>query len=216
MSGYSTLGMAIVAIIAACRTVPAPVTVSAPRDIPMGLAGKIDPDGSTTLYLPDIDVVIEARNHRPEKRGLIWDAIPPGVPPFYLPIPIPVGRYSSRYDDSDSEGLLTIAMSFVPKYEGYTFDPQATVVIPDGDRGLTPVQFLGPAQGSCDGVWANAATRQGYPLVARRKTCFVMRFPWLASPETRFLLRFSGLSLRGDPVPPFDVSYAEFLGNPDA
>lgn len=216
MSRHSRLAMVVVAVIAACRTVPAPVTVSAPRAIPMGFAGKIDPDGSTTLYLPDIDVIIEARNHRPEKSGLIWDAIPPGMPPFYLPIPIPVGRYSSRYDGRGSQGLLTIAMSFVPKHEGFTFDPQATVVIPDGDSGLSPVEFIGPDQGSCDGAFANAATSQGYPLLPRRKTCFVMRFPLLASPETSFLLRFSGLSIRGDPVPPFDVSYAEFLGNPDA
>src|SRR5512134_1467196 len=129
MSHHSRHGMAIVVVTAACRTVPAPVAVSAPRAIPMEFAGKIDPDGSTTLYLPDLDVIIEARNHRPENSGLIWDAIPPGVPPFFLPIPIPVGRYSSRFDDSDSEGSLTIAMSFVPRDEGFTFDPQATVVI---------------------------------------------------------------------------------------
>ena len=39
-----------------------------------------------------------------------------------------------------------------------------------------------------------------------------MRFPLQASPETSFLLTFSGLYVHGVPMPPFDMSYAKFSG----
>ena len=75
MSRYLTLGIAVGAVIAACRTMPTAVDVSAPKAIPAGIAGKIDPDGSTTLYLPDLDVKIEVRNHRPQETDLAWGLI---------------------------------------------------------------------------------------------------------------------------------------------
>lgn len=82
----------------------------------------------------------------------------------------------------------------------------------DGGSALPAVEFIGPAETSCAGGWAKAETSRGYALLPGKWTCFVMRFPLQASPETGFLLTFSGLYVHGDPVPPFDMSYAKFSG----
>ena len=205
-----TLGIAIV-VIGACRTITVPTDVSAPKVIPVGLAGKIDPDGSTTLYLSDLDVVIQARNHRPQDTGLNWELLV--APPFFLPIPIPVGRrVSEEVGHGDSGGPLTISIRFLPKEGGFTFHPGNPVVTPDGGSALPAVEFIGPAETSCAGPWAKAEASQGYALLPGKMTCFVMRFPLQASPETSFLLTFSGLYVHGNPMPPFDMRYAKFSG----
>lgn len=206
-----TVGIAIVALIAACRTITVPTDVSAPKAIPGNIAGKIDPDGSTTLYLSDLDVVIRARNHRPHEMGVIWEF--PLFVPFLLPVPIPVGRrVAEEIDHGDSGGPLAISMTFVPKQGGFTFNPGNPLVTPDGGSALPAVEFIGPAEASCAGAWARAETSRGFALLPGTKTCFVMRFPLQASPETSFLLTISGLYVHGDPVPPFAMSYARFSG----
>src|SRR5688500_18122247 len=139
-----TLGIAIVALIAACKTITVPTDVSAPKVIPEEIAGKIDPDGSTTLYLSDLDVVLQARNHRPQETGLIWD-FPLFATPLFLPIPIPVGkRVSEEVGHGDSGGPLTISVTFLPKGGGFTFNPANPVVIPQGGSALPAVEFIGP------------------------------------------------------------------------
>ncbi len=206
-----TLGIAVLALSAACRTITVPTDVSAPKVIPGGIAGKIDPDGSTTLYLSDLDVVIQARNHRPQETGLIWDF--PLMVPFLLPVPIPVGRrVAEEVGPGGSDGRLAISMTFLPKKGGVTFHPGNPVVTLDGGSALPAVEFIGPAEESCAGAWARTETSREYALLPGKRTCFVMRFSLQASPETSFLLTFSGLSVHGEPVPPFDMSYAKFSG----
>lgn len=214
MTHHLTLGIAVVATITGCRTFQAAVDVSAPTAIPAGFAGKIDPDGSTTLYLQDLELIIEARNYQPHDTGLIWEG---GIaPPFFLPIVIPVGRVSSKYDGGDSGGPLSISMTLAPEVAGFTFDPGAPSVTLDDGSALSSAEFIGPAEASCAGVWAKAEPGREYPLLPGRKTCFVLRFPLHTSPETSFRLNFTGLSLHGDPTPPFELSYARFSGCPSS
>lgn len=206
-----TLGIAIVALIAACRTITVPTDVSAPKVIPGGIAGRIDPDGSTTLYLSDLDLVIQVRNHRSQEVGLIWDF--PLFAPFLLPIPLPVGRkVAQEVPPGDSGGPLTISMTFLPREGGFTFDPGTLAVTPEGGNVVPAVEFIGPIETSCTGAWAKAETSRGYSLPPGNRTCFVIRFPLHASPETSFLLNFSGLYVHSDPIPPFDMNYAKFSG----
>lgn len=212
MSRHLTLGIAVVVAIAGCRTFQAAVDVSAPTAIPAGFAGKIDPDGSTTLYLQDLELTIEARNYRPHDTGLIWEVAI--APPFFLPIPIPVGRVSTKYDAGDRGGPLTLSMTLAPEVAGFTFDPGAPSVTLDDGSAHSTVEFIGPAEASCAGVWAKTEAGQEYPLPPGKKTCFVLRFPLQATPETSFLLSFAGLSLHGDPTSPFELNYAKFSGCP--
>ena len=206
------LGLTIVAATAGCKTTQAAVDVSAPTAIPAGFAGKIDPDGSTTLYLQDLELVIETRNHRSHDTGLIWEG---GIaPPFFLPIFFPVGRVSSEYDEEDSDGPLTISLAFAPEVAGFTFAPDASWVRLDDGGSRSPAEFMGPAQASCAGVWTKSNAGREYALPPGTKTCFVLRFPLRIPPEARFLLGFTGLSLHGDPTPPFELSYAKFSGCP--
>lgn len=91
-----------------------------------------------------------------------------------------------------------------------TFDPAApSVTLHDGSS-HPAAEFIGPDEVSCAGVWAKAEPGREYPLLPGRKTCFLLRFPPQASPETSFLLSFTGLSLHGDPTPAFELSFAKF------
>ncbi|HET7692678.1 MAG TPA: hypothetical protein VFM44_06300 [Gemmatimonadota bacterium] len=212
MSRHLKIGIAVVASIAGCRTTQAAMDVSAPTAIPAGVAGKIDPDGSATLYLQDLELIIEARNYRPHDTGLIWDVAI--APPFFLPIPIPVGRVSTTYEEGASDGPLTISLRLAPKVAGFTFHPGAPSVTLDDGRTHSTAEFIGPAEASCAGIWAKTEDSTEYPLLPGKRTCFVLRFPLHASPETSFLLSFRGLSLRGDPTPTFELTYGKFSGCP--
>ncbi len=210
MSRHLKIGIAVVAVIAGCRTFQASVDVSAPTAIPAGFAGKIDPDGSTTLYLQDLELVIEARNYRPHDTGLIWE----GGFLYLIPIVFPVGRVSTTYEEGASDGPLTISLTLAPEVAGFTFDPGAPGVTLDDGRPHSTAEFIGPVEASCAGIWAKTEASKEYPLPPGKKTCFVLRFPIQASPETSFQLSFTGLSLHGDPTPPFELSYGKFSGCP--
>jgi len=79
---------AIGAILFACATAPVrvPFEVSAPAVIPDGVLGRIDADGSTTLYMDGWDLNIAVQNQRSYVRGSGWDL---GVVLFPLPMIIP-------------------------------------------------------------------------------------------------------------------------------
>jgi hypothetical protein len=201
-----TFGVAIVAAVAGCRTMEAAVDVSAPTAIPEGFAGKIDPDGSTTLYLQDLELIIEARNHRPHDTGLIWE----GGFLYFIPIVFPVGRVSTTYDEENGGGPLTVSMTLDPEVAGFTFEPAGPAITLHDGSTHSAAEFLGPDEVSCAGVWAKVEPGRKYPLLPGRKTCFLLRFPSQASPETSFLLSFTGLSLQGDPTPAFELSFAKF------
>lgn len=201
--------VAIVAAFAGCTTMQAAVDVSAPTAIPAGFAGKIDPDGSTTLYLQNLELIIEARNHRPQDTGLIWE----GGLLYFIPIVFPVGRVSTTYEEN-SGGSLTVWTMLAPEVAGFSFNPAAPSVTLDDGSARSTTEFIGPAEASCAGAWAKFEAAREYPLLPGKKTCFVLRFPLQASPETSFLLSFAGLSYHGDPTPAFELSFAKFSGCP--
>jgi hypothetical protein len=162
-------GIAIVVAIAGCKTTQAALDVSAPTAIPVGFVGKIDPDGSTTLFLQDLELIIESRNHRPHDTGLIWE----GGFVYFLPIVFPVGRVSTTYEE-DSGGPLTLSLTLAPEVAGFTFDPAAPSVDLGDGSAHSAAQFIGPAEASCAGAWAKAEAGREYPLLPGKKTCFVL------------------------------------------
>lgn len=217
LSATSILALALAATVFAggCKTMPVPVPlyVSAPQVIPAGVHGKIEPDGSTTLFLEGLDVEIEVRNQRAGRTGLEWGLIPVPFPPFLVPIPTSVTRPPESIDPSDGNPL-SIVLKLLPRGEGFALRPEEVGVIPDGGSRLAMVAVTGPGDDSCAGVERDPEmASQEFALPSGSVTCFVLEFPIHISPDVGFRLNLSGMSTHGEPLPPVELRYLKFAGN---
>jgi len=207
------LALAVGGVIGACRTMPVALDVSAPQVIPAGVLGKIDPDGSTTLFLDGMDLEIEVRNHRSGRTRLGWELIPVPFPPFLLPIPTSVPEVAEKADAENGLPLL-LFLKLVPRAEGFVFEPGEVTVTPDEAGALRMTAVTGPTDDSCMGVEsATDAVPQVFDLPPHVVTCFVPRFPVRASPDLGFRLSLSGLSTQREPIAPVELRYLKFSGS---
>jgi hypothetical protein len=199
------------AVLLGCGTVHVPFDVSAPEAIPQGVLGKIDPDGSTTLYLKDLDLRIAVRNHRPYKVRSKWQF---GLLLFPIPI-LPVLDRVAEPSGNEAPVPHIIFLTFDPREEAFTFDPGAVTVTPDDGAALSMEAFIGPVDESCTGTWAGSEAAREFELDSLEATCFGLQFPMQSSPETGSRLNFSGLSQHGEPTVPITLRFARFSGNTD-
>ncbi|HYO47988.1 MAG TPA: hypothetical protein VEY33_15020 [Gemmatimonadota bacterium] len=189
-----------------------PFDVSAPEAIPQGVLGKIDPDGSTTLYLEDLDLRIAMRNHRPYQVKSKWGF---GFLLFPMPLILPVPARVAEPSSSEAAVPHVIFLTFDPREEGFTFDPGAVTVTSDDGADLSMEAFIGPVDGSCTGTWAGSETVREFALNSLETTCFGLQFPMQISPDIGFHLNLSGLSQHGEPTLPLALRFAKFSGNTD-
>jgi hypothetical protein len=203
---------AIGAVFFACATAPVrvPFDVSAPTVIPDGVLGRIDADGSTTLYMEGWDLKIAVQNQRSYVRGSRWDF---GIILFPFPMIIPTVVQEAK--PTQDQGLLPLVvfLRFDSREEGLLFSPDSVRVDPDDGPIQSMEAFKGPADGGCGGVWVESESSRDFVLPPGQTTCFVLQFPLQSSPDVKFGLHLAGLTRRGEPIPPVDLRYVKFKGH---
>lgn len=202
------------AVFFACATAPVrvPFDVSAPTVIPDGVLGRIDADGSTTLYMDGWDLKIAVQNQRSYVRGSGWDL---SVVLFPLPMIIPtIAPEVNPPADRDSSPLV-VFLHFHSRADGLVFYPDSVRLLPNDGQAASMNAFIGPADLPCNADWESPEASREFVLPPGEPSCFVLQFPTLGSPETGFQLHLSGIATSDEPVPPIDLRFAKFTGSTD-
>jgi hypothetical protein len=200
------------AVFFACATAPVrvPFDVSAPTVIPDGFLGRIDADGSTTLYMQGWDLKIAVQNQRSYVRGSRWDL---GVVLFPLPMIIPTIKQDVNPPEDRDLSPLVVFLHFHSRVEGLVFYPDSVRVLPDDGQAESMKAFIGPADLPCSAAWESPEASREFVLPPGEPGCFVLQFPTQGSPDTGFQLHLSGIATSGEPTPPIDLHFAKFTGN---
>lgn len=198
-------------VLLACASAPprVPFEVSAPEAIPPGMLGRIDPDGSTTLYLEGLDLVVAVRNDRSGQAGWSWGL---GIFPYTFPFIFPVAERTITAPDSANPVPHVIALNFRPREKGFRFDPRGVNVTFDDGLEHLAMTFTGPVGESCTGSSVPSEAGRPFALPAGKASCFLLRFPVSSHPGRRFRMHLSGLSRDGETIQPLELRFARFAG----
>ena len=203
---------AIGAVFFACATAPVrvPFDVSAPTVIPDGVLGRIDSDGSTTLYMEGWDLKIAVQNQRSYVRGSRWD-----LSVVLFPLPMIIPTVAQEVNPPEDRGLspLVVFLHFHSRVDGLVFYPDSVRVLPDDGQAESMKAFIGPADLTCSTDWESPEASREFVLPPGEPSCFVLQFPTPGSPDTGFQLHLSGIATSGEPTPPIDLRFAKFTGN---
>jgi hypothetical protein len=192
-----------------CAPAHVPFEVSAPAAIPPGVLGKIDPDGTTTLYLDDLDLNIAMRDQRLHQVKTDWQF---ALVPFLLPIVFAPVRTTVAADSANRVPHVMV-LNFRPREEEFSFDPQGVRVTFDEGNEYRAETFIGPVNESCTGGWIAVDASRDFALPAGETSCFVLQFPIESSPAMGFRLYLTGLLRDGETTQPLELRFARFSGN---